>query len=150
MKRLDFGVLALCLAPAALLWAGPVSAAEDFPTDPGAFWDISAIDVLDGGDTAYTSWLATEWKKQEEFAKSKGWIKDYKVLSNLYPRKGEPDIYLITVYDEFPDARKMIAQRSAAMEFYQKTSEKLDAESGDRGKFRTILGSMMLQELKLK
>lgn len=140
--------LALGLAPAALLWAGPVFAAEDFPTDPGAFWDISAIDVLDGGDTAYTNWLATEWKKQEEFAKLKGWIKDYKVLSNLYPRKGEPDIYLVTVYDEFPDARKMIAQRSRHG-ILSEDQRELDAESGDRGKFRTILGSMMLQELKL-
>lgn len=108
------------------------------------------IDVADGGDFAYTSWLATEWKKQEEFAKSKGWIKDYKVLSNLYPRPGEPDIYLITIYDDFPNAKESIAQREAAMAFYARTAQKLDEESGDRGKFRTIMGSMLWEELKLK
>ncbi|HEX7781363.1 MAG TPA: hypothetical protein VF509_01005 [Sphingobium sp.] len=149
MNRPNFGALALCLAPFMLSAAAP-AAAQSFPSDPGVFWDVSLIDVADGGDTAYTTWLATEWKKQEEFAKSKGWIKDYKVVSNLYPRPGEPDLYLITIYDDFPNAKAMIQQRADYIAFYQKTAEKLDAESGDRGKFRTIMGTMLLQELKLK
>lgn len=148
MKKLDLRAVALCLAPFAVV-AAPV-AAQDFPTDPGAFWDVTEIDVLDGGDTAYTTWLATEWKKQEEFAKSKGWIKDYHVLANLYPRVGEPDIYLITIYDDFPNAKEMIQQRADSMAFYKKTAAKLDEESGDRGKFRTVMGSQVLQEMKLK
>ncbi|RZI57389.1 MAG: hypothetical protein EOP37_20675 [Rubrivivax sp.] len=30
---------------------------------------------------------------------SKGWIKGYLLLSNAYPRKGEPDLYLILMTD---------------------------------------------------
>jgi hypothetical protein len=154
MRKPYFRAAALRLAPFALsafvLSAAAPAVAQDFPSDPGAFWDVSLIDVLDGGDTAYTTWLATEWKKQEEFAKSKGWIKDYKVVSNLYPRPGEADLYLITIYDDFPNAKEMIQQRAAYIDFYKKTAEKLDAESGDRGKFRIIMGNMLLQELKLK
>jgi hypothetical protein len=149
MRKSVSGALALCFSACALSAAVP-TLAQDFPADPGAFWDVTMIDVTDGGDYAYTNWLATEWKAQEEFAKSKGWISDYKVMSNLYPRPGEPDLYLIVVYDHFTDAKDQIARRKDYMAFQKKTLQKLDEESGDRGKFRTVMGTSLWEELKLK
>lgn len=108
------------------------------------------IDVLPGGDLAYTQWLASEWKKEQEFAKSKGWIKSYKVMSNLYPREGEPDLYLMISYADFPNASEMLKQRAEYMAWQAKTLQKLDAENGDRGKFRTVLGNVLLQDVILK
>lgn len=64
---------------------------------PGDFWEMTGVHLKDGGALAYANFLATEWKADQEFAKSKGWIKGYMVLSNAYARKGEPDIYLITI-----------------------------------------------------
>ncbi len=71
--------------------------ADEYPFINGDFWEVSGIHLKDGGGLAYANHIAGAWRKDQEFAKSKGWIKSYTVLLNNYPRKGEPDIYLITV-----------------------------------------------------
>ena len=92
MKRLVLS------AAAALAFAVPANA-QDSSYQPGVYWDVGMIDVEDGKGEAYADWLATEWKRNQEFAKSKRWIKDYFVLGNGYNRPGEPDLYLVTVFD---------------------------------------------------
>jgi len=124
--------------------------AQDYPADPGDFTDISMIDVLPGGDLAYTQFLASSWKKQQEFAKSKGWIKSYKVMQNLYPRAGEPDLYLMVTYADFPNAKEALQQRAAYMQWQAKSLQTLDQENGDRGKYRVVMGAMLFQDLLLK
>ncbi|BBD98729.1 hypothetical protein SAMIE_1022300 [Sphingobium amiense] len=137
------------LMAAALTCAAPLLA-QTYPADPGDFTDVSMIKVLPGGDTAYTQFLATEWKKQQEFAKSQGWIKSYKVMSNLYPREGEPDLYLMVTYADMPNAQAAMKQRDAYLAWQKKSLQTLDQESGDRGKFRTLVGSMLWGEVILK
>lgn len=56
--------------------------ANDWPLASGDFWEISGVKSKDGGALAYANFLAEEWKTDQEFAKSKGWIKSYTVLSN--------------------------------------------------------------------
>lgn len=51
-------------------------------------------------ELAYANFLAGEWREKQEFAKSKGWIRGYMVLSNVHARKGEPDLYLVTITDK--------------------------------------------------
>ena len=69
--------------------------ASEWPMVPGDFYEITGVKLKDGGGLTYAKFLAAEWKADQEFAKSKGWIKSYMVFSNNYPRKGEPDLYLI-------------------------------------------------------
>lgn len=44
------------------------------------------------GAMAYANFLASTWKADQEYAKSKGWIKSYMVMSNVHGCKGEPDL----------------------------------------------------------
>ena len=67
-------VLMLCSASAAIPTR---TLANDWPMVPGDFWDVTGIHLKDGGALAYANFLATEWKANQEFAKSKGWIKSY-------------------------------------------------------------------------
>jgi hypothetical protein len=149
MKMTILKALALACAPVVLAQAVP-AAAQSYPTDPGDFWDVTGIEMLDGGDLQYLQWLASEWKKEQEFAKSKGWIKSYHVLSNLYPRSGEPDLYLVIIYADFPNAKTMLEQRKAYMEWQSKSLDQLNKENGNRASFRKVLSSEFLQELILK
>jgi hypothetical protein len=59
-------VLALSLA-----FAAP-AVAQDSSYTPGGYSDVSAIDVLDGQMDNYMDYLAGSWKRQQEWAKSKG------------------------------------------------------------------------------
>lgn len=146
MKLTRFASLALA---ASLVFASPATAQES-SFNPGDFWDISAIDVLDGQFDNYMDYLAGTWKRNQEFAKSKGYIKGYKVVANTYPRAGEPDLFLIVIYDKVPDAAEQLRQQKEFEAFMKADSRALAKQFADRGTMRKSLDVMQLQELLLK
>lgn len=117
---------------------------------PGPFWDVTGIKFKDGGGEKYLDWLDSNWKKEQEFAKSKGWISDYMVLANPYPRDGEPDVFLMIKYNNVPDAAEQMRRNAALEAFLQQDPHQADVQSGQRGEIRSIKNSMQLQELRLK
>lgn len=136
-------------AAATLAFAAP-AVAQESSYEPGVYWDIGMIDVEDGKGEAYADWLASEWKRNQEFAKSKRWIRDYFVLANQYPREGEPDLYLVTVTDRLPDAAEDRKRQREYEAWAKKNVRQLDVEQGARGSMRKVLGAMLLREYKLK
>lgn len=127
-----------------------VATASDWPAATGDFMDVTAIKFKDGGAMAYLQFLATDWKAQHEFAKSKGWIKSYAVFSNVYPRHGEPDLYLVVTYDHFPNGPEQDKRNDEFLEWRKKSNAQLVKEGGDRAQVREILSNELLQEMKLK
>lgn len=125
--------------------AAPV-AAQEFPLVAGEYSDVSGIYVKDGGEFEYAQHLADQWMAGQEFAKSKGWITDYKIYINLYPRDGEPNVYLMVTYPSMPDAAEGERRSAAYREWASKSSAQLSSESGDRAEYRRIVSSMILQE----
>lgn len=124
--------------------------AQEFPLVAGDYTSISGIFIQDGGNLAYAQFLAGEWAKQQEFAKSKGWISDYKIYINVDARDGEPNVYLTQTYANVPSGAD-IEKRNKEWEAWAKKSDaQMDAESGDRAKFRTQRGTMMLQEYTIR
>src|SRR4030095_15357868 len=77
----------------------PAMAQEKYPLVQGDFWEVTGVDLTDGGELKEAECIASEWKANQEFAKSKGWIKEYKIFANVYAREGEPDLYLVTTRD---------------------------------------------------
>ena len=71
------------------------AAAQELPVKSGDFWDVTSVKIDDGHFADYADFLANDFRKQSEFAKSKGWIKGYYILSNVNPRGDEPDLYLV-------------------------------------------------------
>lgn len=140
---------ALLAVPLAFTIAAP-AAAQNYPLDYGDFADVTGIDIIDGGGVEYANYLAKEWRKNQEFAKSQGWITDYKVWANLYPREGEPDLYLMIMYAKMPDAAESMRRDEAFREFVKKNDSQMATESGNRGKFRKILSSSLLGEMLFK
>ncbi|MEP2101956.1 MAG: hypothetical protein ABJP02_10650 [Parasphingorhabdus sp.] len=127
-----------------------VAAAQEFPMVAGDYSQVSGIFVKDGGAFKYATHLATKWVDVQEFAKSKGWISDYKILINEYPRDGEPTIYLMTTFAKMADAAEG-ERRNKAYDAYMKSSaEQQIAESGNRAEYRTVQSSMLLREYKVR
>jgi hypothetical protein len=139
-------VLALAFTAASMVLTTSAFA-QDWPLAGGDYWEVAGIDVKDGGDLKYATWLATEWKKNAEFAKSKGWIKDYKIFSNNYPRSGEPDLYLVRVMESVVSGEEGEKRYQEYREWSKKTMEQLDTENGNRAEYREVLNSSLLQEL---
>jgi hypothetical protein len=146
---LKSGLLALVFTVMAV--AMPVQAfADEWPLAAGDFWEITGVHIKDGGALAYTSFIASEWKADQEYAKSKGWIKSYTVLSNVHARKGEPDLYLVIISERLasgPEGEKRDAEYTA---WKKKTQAQLQKESGNRLEIRELGSSTLLQELKFR
>jgi hypothetical protein len=134
---------------AAVAFAAPACAQESSYT-PGDYTDVSGIDVLDGQLENYMDYLAGPWKRQNEFAKSKGYIKSYQVLANTYPRAGEPDLYLIIVYPKIYDNAEQLRQQKEFEAFMKADTRQLAAQYAARGTMRKGLEQQQLQELVLK
>ena len=146
MRKMFTRATAVLACGAMMILAATAAVADEWPLASGDYWEVSGIKVKDGGDFKYAQFLATEWKKSTDFAKSKGWIKDAKILYNVYAREGEADIYLVTIRDSIPTGPESDKQGQEYQDWMKKTFETMVGESGNRAEFRTLLGSELLQE----
>ena len=140
---------AMVAAPIALIISSP-AASQNSPFTSGDYEEVAMIDVMDGGGLEYANYLATTWRKNQEYAKSKGWITGYQVLSNVHDRPGEPDLYLVTSFTSMPDAVEDEKRAVAYREFMKQSDAQMAAASGDRAKYRTVMGSFLLRQMKFK
>lgn len=138
-------ILLTALGAAAILMTAP-AVAQDIPLTSGNFWNVSEITIDDGHFSTYADYLAGRWRKQEEFAKSKGWIKDYFILGNNNKRAGEPDLYLVEVFDHMTTPAEDLVREKEMNAFMAQTSRQGEAGSADRAKYRHLGGTMLLQE----
>ena len=70
MKISFFRVLAVVLLSVSAM--SIAQAQEEPPFIPGDYWEVTGIKTADGGGLKYARWLAGEWRKNSEFAKSQG------------------------------------------------------------------------------
>jgi hypothetical protein len=136
-----------CLASAAM----PTRAlANEWPLIAGDFWEVTGIHLKDGGALAYANFLATEWKANQEFAKSKGWIKSYMVFSNNHARKGEADFFLVVISERLPTGPEGEKRDDEFTAWKKKTQAQMQKESGNRLEIREVGSNSLLQELKFR
>lgn len=145
MKSLTKSVL----AAGALLVAMPQAAvAQDQYPLKGADWiEVTGISLEDGGGLQYANWLASEWRKRMDYAVSQGWIESYEIWSNTHARQGEPDMWLLTRFDDFESNDEFEARNKQMRAYMQRNIQQLQAESGDRAKYRTVLGDVLIKRL---
>lgn len=139
--------LILAALGAATMMVAVPAATQDIPLVTGNFWNVAEVTVDDGQFATYADFLASQYRKNLDFQKSKGWIKDYYILSNINKRAGEPDLYLVTIFDHVPTPAEDIAREKDFNAFMAQTSRQLDAASGGRAKYRKLGGNFLLQEL---
>ena len=142
MHKIAIGLL----GAATLLVARPV-AAQEFPLKGGDYWEVAEITIDDGHFGDYADHLAGLYRKTSDFAKSKGWIKSYHILSNFNKRSNEPDLYLVSILDRIPTPAESEAREREMNAYLQSSQRQQDTLSGARAKFRHLGGTMMLQEL---
>lgn len=142
MSVLALGALAATMSAA--------SYAEKWPLVGGDYWEVTGIDIKDGGSLKYAEFIAGEWKQNLEFSKSKGWIKGYKIFANVYARAGEPDLYLVQIRDSVTSATENEKRNDEFQEWKKKTIAQMEAESGNRAEYREVMSDSLLQELTIR
>lgn len=124
--------------------------ADEWPLKGGDYWEVTGIDIKDGGGWKYANWLATEWRKNLDFSKSKGWIKDYMIVANVHARVGEADLYLIRIVEDVPSAMVGEERQKEYREWRKKSIEQMVDESGNRAEYREVLSTSLLQVLTFR
>lgn len=139
-------VMLAALGAAVMIVSGPAMA-QDSSVRPGPFWQAARIYVEDGQIENYMDYLTKTWMSQQEYAKSQGWLLEYNILSSVNPRDGEPNIILLTRFNDFPSAAEL-ERRNALMNQYMKlTNRSAAAASGERMKMRKLMGSALYREM---
>ena len=148
MKRLTLAAL----GAVAMTFALPVAAQEKdpYPFDGGDYVEVTGIDIHDGSDLKYALWLAGEWRTNEDFFVSQGWNTRYEILSNVHPREGEPDVFLVRYFPAFVDNAEGERRRQVMAARYKRTEAKLQEESAGRASFRTVGSTMLLRKQEWK
>jgi hypothetical protein len=142
MKKIVLAALAAATLPFAVPALG-----QELPLKTGDFWDVGAISIDDGHFPDYADFLAGEFRKRNDFAKSKGWIKGYHIFANVNPRDGEPDLYLVTIFDHQTTPAEDIQREKEMNAFMAQSTRQAAAGSGHRATYRKQRGDMLLQEL---
>jgi hypothetical protein len=145
MRKLMLGALGV----ATMMFAVP-GPAQELPLATGNFWNVAEITIDDGHFGDYADFLAGQYRKSMDFQKSKGWIKDYYILSNINKRAGEPDLYLVTVFDHVTTPAEDIQREKEINAYLAETTRQGLAASGARAKYRKLGGNFLLQEMGYK
>jgi len=149
MNTIRKTICVFALGAASMMLAVGASA-DEWPFTGGDYWEVSGIHIKDGGGLKYAQWLASEWRADQEFAKSKGWIKGYKVIANAYPRAGEPDVYLVTITESIVSGTEGQKRNAEYMAWKKKSIAQMSAESGNRAEYREVTSNSLLQELNFR
>ena len=150
MKRSIVRIVAVLTLGASFATFSTGAFADEWPFVAGDYWEVTGIDIQDGGGWKYANWLADEWRNELEFAKSKGWIKNYMVIANVHNRSDEPDLYLIRMREDIPSGAEGEKRQKEYMEWQTKSIEKMVGESGNRAEYRTVMSTSLLQVLHFR
>lgn len=148
MKLSCFRVFAVILFSVSTM--NIAQAQEAPPFIGGDYWEVTGIKTADGAGLKYARWLAGEWRKNSEFAKSQGWVKDFMVISNVHARADEPDLYLIRVFENMATVEEDEKRRKKYMDWAKKSMDKMAEESGNRAEYRTVMSTSLLQHMKFR
>jgi opacity protein-like surface antigen len=147
MKKL---LIAAALAAASVACVEAPALAQASAYAPGNYWSVQGIHIEPGQFENYMDYIADKYRKNQEFAKSQGWISGYRILVNVNKRADEPDLYLISEFARMPDAKEQMARDAAIEKNLRETTRQAEQGSGQRVSMRRLGSSELLQELTLK
>jgi len=138
------------LAAISLAFSALPAIAQDDPFTGGEFVSVTGVTIDDGHYLDYASFLSGYYKAQEDYAVNQGWQTSWEILSNVNPRKGEPDLYLVRRFKSIPDGAEGERRAQMIRDNVKMSDAQMEAASGDRAKFRHVEGTTLMQVLKLK
>ena len=124
--------------------------AQDHAYSEGPVINVAYIRTVDGKTDDYLRWLDTTWKQMQEASKRAGYITDYHVL--LVDPRGpdDPDVLLVITYPNWAALDGALAKGDAISKQVEGSVEAANNSEFDRAKIRRVLGSVTMQEARLK
>ena len=140
-------ILAIAAAAAALSFASPVLAQDGYPLQPAEYVEVTGIHIDDGYGMTYANHLATIWRQSQDFSLEQGWITGYEILVNVYPREGEPDVYLLTRFTEWTSPEEGERRQELYEEHMAMTASQMQEASAGRAEYRHVGSEVLLRRM---
>lgn len=136
---------------AVLLLLLPLMAQAQESYEPGTYWQITGVETMPTKFDAYIEDISGLWRSQMEKMKADGKIVSYKLMGNIHPREGEPDLWLLV---EWKSAGDML---DTPFEYWESLTddivgsrEKSEELAVERGELRKIMSDMLVREFTFK
>ena len=132
------------------LMAYPALADDSRPYTQGNVLMVTSVLTKPGMFDEYMKWLSGPFRQEQEELKKAGIVIAYDFYSTEPRRPGDPDLYLVVTYKNLA-ALDTLDEKSEAIDKKIFGSLKQAAEGqASRESMRTILGTEVIRELKLK
>ena len=109
-------MIRLLLASLLLLTFGAV-AQDDY--ELGTYWTVTSVDTKPGHFDDYITDLNKGWRKSLEIQKKEGKVVSYSMFSNVNPRDGEPNLWLLVEW------KSGAAMMDSSQEYWDNHAKKL-------------------------
>jgi len=120
------------------------------PYHNGSVWSVSFIRIKPGMDAAYMSYLAGEWKKEQEALKKEGLILSYKVLSTEGHTSGDWNLMLMTEYKDLATMEANEPKEDALSQRISGDDQKQMQGYRERLDIREVMGERLAREIILE
>ncbi|MBK6313924.1 MAG: hypothetical protein IPF53_06260 [Blastocatellia bacterium] len=138
------------IAAVVILSAGfAVGAQVSRPYHNGSVWGIGQIRVKPGMGEAYKTYLATEWKTNQEAMKKEGIILSYKVISTEAHGTQDFNMLLMTEYKDLATYEANQDKADALAQRIVGDDKKQEQGYRDRSEMREVLGNRLGREIVL-
>lgn len=137
----------IILTVAALLMSSAICAQDDYVD--GSYWTVTGVDTFPGQFNAYLTDLNGAWRKSMEMLIADEKVLSYKLLNNVNPREGEPDLWLMVEWSSGA------AYMDTPRDYWDANARKLFGSMDNgaqankaRGEMREIKSNILLRELR--
>jgi hypothetical protein len=120
------------------------------PYRNGTVWNIGFIRMKPGMETAYLTYIAGDWKREQEALKKDGQIISYKILQTEAHGSGDWNLLLMTEYKDLATYEKNLEKADAMLQTLIGDDEKQRQGYRERLAIREVLADRMAREIVLE
>jgi hypothetical protein len=120
------------------------------PYRNGTVWSIGFIRMKPGMDTAYLSYVAGDWKREQESLKKDGQIISYKVLKTEAHGSTDFNLMLLTEYKDLATYEKNLGKADDLLQTVIGNDQKQMQGYRDRLEIREVLADRIAREIVLE
>ena len=120
------------------------------PYRNGTVWSMAYIRMKPGMETAYLTYIAGDWKREQEAFKKDGQIISYRILQTEPHGSTDFNLMLMTEYKDLATYEKNLEKADALLQTVIGNDEKQRQGYRDRLEIREVLAERMAREIVLE
>ena len=146
---LSLAVFVLLVVTASVVAQMTTSAAPARSYSNGSVWNIAFIRMKPGMESAYLTYVATDWKRQQEALRQDGLVVSYRVIQTEGHSPTDWNLMLMTEYKDLASMEAGVPRVDAITQRVVGNDETQQQGYRNRAEMREVLGARLAREIRL-